>query len=90
MKLNDTTISSNNNTYSYRAYIENLMSFGGEAKKSQLTSSLFYADKGGAIGFEETHCLDPGSVNVGGQARYAHIRVEQICIQIFFSSNFKM
>jgi hypothetical protein len=41
-KLNDTLVSSANNTYAYRAYLENLLSYGYEAKKSQLTASMYY------------------------------------------------
>src|SRR5206468_1690151 len=43
-KLNDTLISSTNNTYPYRAYIETLLSYGPAAKNSQLTSALYYKD----------------------------------------------
>src|SRR6267154_215520 len=43
-KLNDTVISSTNNTYPYRAYIETLLSYGPAAKNSQLTSALYYKD----------------------------------------------
>lgn len=44
-KLNDTLISSTNNTYPYRAYIETLLSYGPSAKNSQLTSALYYKDE---------------------------------------------
>src|SRR6266516_3231525 len=44
LKLNDTLISSTNNTYPYRAYIETLLSYGPAAKNSQLTASLYYKD----------------------------------------------
>ena len=45
LKLNDTLISSTNNTYPYRAYIETLLSYGPAAKKSQLTAALYYKDE---------------------------------------------
>ena len=44
-KLNDTLISSTNNTYPYRAYIETLLSYGPTAKQSQLTAALYYKDE---------------------------------------------
>ena len=44
LKLNDTLISSTNNTYPYRAYIETLLSYGPAAKGSQLTAALYYKD----------------------------------------------
>src|SRR6266516_1228944 len=43
-KLNDTLISSTNNTYPYRAYLETLLSYGHAAKGSQLTAALYYKD----------------------------------------------
>lgn len=42
--MNGKLISSSNNTYLYRAYLETWLSYGQEAKSSQLTSSLLYAD----------------------------------------------
>src|SRR5271163_1345586 len=39
VKLNGTLISSSNNTYPYRAYLETLLSYGRDAKGSQLTFS---------------------------------------------------
>ena len=47
VKLNDVLITSTNNTYAYRAYLETLLSYGGDAKSSQLTSALFYKDIAG-------------------------------------------
>jgi len=49
MKLNDTLVTSTNNTYAYRAYIETLLTYGPEAKQSQLTSELYYKDVAGAM-----------------------------------------
>ena len=53
VKLNGTLITSSNNTYPYRAYIETVLSYGHDAKNSQLTSALYYKDMGGDAGFEE-------------------------------------
>ena len=47
VKVNDTLLSSTNNTYSYRSYLETLLTYGKDAKESQLTSSLFYKDTSG-------------------------------------------
>jgi hypothetical protein len=44
VSLNGSLISSSTSTYPYRAYIENLLSYGPAAKKSQLTAALFYKD----------------------------------------------
>jgi hypothetical protein len=45
VSLNGTLITSSMNTYAYRAYIETLLSYGADAKTSQLTSALFYKDE---------------------------------------------
>lgn len=42
--LNQKLISPPNNTYAYRAYIETLLNYGSEAKKSHLTCGLWYGD----------------------------------------------
>ena len=45
VSLNETPVTSSNNTYAYRAYIETLLSYGTTAKQSQLTSQLYYKDE---------------------------------------------
>jgi len=47
--LNGTLITASTNTYPYRAMLETLLSYGEDAKKSQLTSALFYKDTAGAL-----------------------------------------
>lgn len=42
--LNDTLVTPSENTYPYRAYIEATLNYGREAKKSHLTSSMYYRD----------------------------------------------
>jgi hypothetical protein len=49
VSLNGTLITSSMNTYAYRAYIETLLSYGVDAKTSQLTSALFYKDEAGKM-----------------------------------------
>jgi hypothetical protein len=49
VSLNGTQITDSTNTYSYRAIIEDLLSYGSEAKKSQLTCALFYKDEAGKM-----------------------------------------
>lgn len=49
VRLNGTLISSTNNTYAYRAYLETLLSYGRDAKKSFLTAGLYYKDTAGAM-----------------------------------------
>jgi len=45
ISLNGTLITLSTNTYSYRAVLETLLSYGEDAKTSQLTSALFYKDQ---------------------------------------------
>src|SRR2546425_2356714 len=65
VKLNGTLITSSNNTYPYRAYIETLLSYGRDAKNSQLTSALYYKDVGGDAGFEEGNPTLATATNTG-------------------------
>ena len=44
MTLKDTLVTTSNNTYPYKTYIETLLSFGTESKQSQLTASMWYKD----------------------------------------------
>ena len=74
VSLNGTLISSSTNTYPYRAMLETLLSYGEDAKKSQLTSELFYKDDANAT--ESTLIAPAGDVvpNQGLQSRRAHAR----------------
>jgi len=49
ISLNGTLITASTNTYPYRAILETLLSYGEDAKKSQLTSALFYKDETGRM-----------------------------------------
>ncbi|KAI0228029.1 hypothetical protein LSAT2_021517, partial [Lamellibrachia satsuma] len=42
--LNGTLVTSSSNTYAFRAYIETLLSYGADAKSTQLTNQLWYKD----------------------------------------------
>ncbi|GFY07345.1 uncharacterized protein TNCV_5085301 [Trichonephila clavipes] len=42
--LNERMVSSSSNTYPYRAYVETLLNYGEDAKKSLLTCECFYKD----------------------------------------------
>ena len=47
--LNDTLVTPSSNTYPFRAYVETLLSYGAEAKKTQLTSQLWYNIAGSRV-----------------------------------------
>ena len=52
VNLGGSIVSTSNNTYSYRAYLETLLNFGRDAKKSQLQMGLYYKDPTGNDGNE--------------------------------------
>ena len=47
--FNQKPISPPNNAYAYRLYIETLLNYGSAAKKSHLTSALWYTDTPGKM-----------------------------------------
>jgi len=49
IQLNGTLITSSTNTYPYRAMLETLLSYGEDAKKTQLSSALYYKDAAGQM-----------------------------------------
>ena len=68
VSLNGTLITSSTNTYPYRAYIENLLSYGVDAKESQLTAALFYKDRAGKMDAPNPHSA-AADVNTGLKKR---------------------
>ena len=65
VSLNETPVTSSNNTYAYRAYIETLLSHGTTAKQSQLTSQLYYKDDAGAVTEERDPYSNAAGANEG-------------------------
>jgi len=49
VSLNGTLITASTNTYPYRAMMETLLSYGKDAKRTQLTSGLFYKGRTGRM-----------------------------------------
>jgi len=93
VSLNGTFISSSTNTYIYRTMLEALLSYGENAKKSQLTSELFYKDDAGRMEetiIEETGGLLPNSGLQKGSEFVARSRefdmIRRIHGDIFFRS----
>jgi len=62
ISLNGTLVTTASDTYGYRAYIEMLLSYGDDAKKTQLTSSLYYKDE---VGKFDNRDLAGDNVNPG-------------------------
>ncbi len=71
IKLNDTLVSSTNNTYAYRAYLETLLTYGKEAKQSQFGTALYYKDVAGSMEDDNPH--DVAQLNVGMKSRHEFI-----------------
>lgn len=71
ISLNERIISSSSNTYPYRAYIETLLNYGEEAKKTLLSSECFYKDTAGYL-----HIVNPTAENgnEGLFQRYEHVK----------------
>ncbi|XP_041379466.1 uncharacterized protein F54H12.2-like [Gigantopelta aegis] len=69
-------VSSANNHYPYKAYIQTLLNYGAETKQSQLQSQLFYKDVGETQADIES--TDPiTGTNSGASDREAHIAVSK-------------
>ena len=67
ISLNDTQITSSNNTYPYRAYLETLLSYGPDTEGSQLSSSMYYKDTAGSM--DEIAAVADDVPNKGLKAR---------------------
>ena len=76
ISLNDTQITSSNNTYPYRAYLETLLSYGPDAKGSQLSSSMYYKDTAGSM--DEIAAVADDAPNKGLKTRTSLTRGNKI------------
>lgn len=72
--LNDKLISSSTNTNAYRAMITTLLSYGTDAKTSQLQSELFFKDTAGRMDSVDPLDDDENVRNAGLQTRYTYCR----------------
>ena len=69
--LNDVQVSQSAGTYAYRAYIESLLSYGYQAKTSQLTAALYYKNTAGNMDRPNPDHANAGETNYGLQKRAA-------------------
>ena len=65
--LIDTLVTPSSNTYPFRSYVETLLSYGAEAKKTQLTSQLWYKDTAGHM---EGTTVNAGNLGLVERGRY--------------------
>ena len=78
VSLNETPVTSSNNTYAYRSYIETLLSYGSTAKQSQLTSQLYYKDDAGAMEERDPY-NNAAAANKGFKKRSVHTNRSRNC-----------
>ena len=67
--LNGTLVTPSENTYPYKAYIENLLTYDGESKRSQLSAGMFYKDT--------AHKMDSIDGNDGMKKRQSRASLSQ-------------
>ncbi len=69
--LNGTLVIPSTNTYAYRAYIETLLSYGPDAKVTQLTGQLWHKDT--STRMDAVEIVDGAAANAGFVARRVNI-----------------
>ncbi|XP_077869809.1 uncharacterized protein F54H12.2-like [Saccoglossus kowalevskii] len=69
--LNGKQISDASPTYSYRAMIETLLNYGGDAKSTQIGAAIFEKDTAGKMNVANPRA-DDGDANMGLKRRYAY------------------
>ena len=65
--LNGTLVTPSSNTYPFRAYVDTVLSYGDEAKNTQLASQLCYKDTAGYI---DATTVDGGNTGLVERRRY--------------------
>jgi len=96
VSLNGTSITKSSDSYPYRAYLENLLSFGPAAKKYQLTAAVFYKDEPGKM--DKPNPLAGDGERNSGHARRALFTAEskevdlvgRLHSDIFFQSRYML
>ena len=64
---NDTLVTPSLNTYPFRAYVDSVLSYGDEAKNTQLASQLWYKDTAGHM---DTTTVDGGNTGLVERRMY--------------------
>ena len=97
VSLNDVQVSQSAGTYAYRAYIESLLSYGPQAKTSQLTAALYYKDTAGNMDRPNPDHANAGETNYGLQIRVAFMdrgatvdMIGRIHSDIFFQDRYML
>ena len=95
ISLNGTLITSSTSTYPYRAMLETLLSYGHDAKTSQLTSALYYKDTAGkmnSLDFTTEANINAGMKSRGQLAAQSRVidMVGRIHADIFFQERYML
>jgi len=93
ISLNGTLIFNSTNTYPYRAMLETLLSYGSDAKASQLTSEMYYKDDSGRMDVYRICNVGADRPKTGHVARRASREFDMIgCIHadIFFQERYML
>lgn len=77
VSLNERLISPSTSTYPYRAMMETLLNYGGDAKTSQLSIALFYKDTPGKMDVTNPVAED-ADANMGLKTRLTFTRKSHI------------
>jgi len=95
ISLNGTLITSSTNTYPYRATLETLLSYGQDAKLSQLTSAFYYEDTSGNmdnIDFTTANAINNGLATRRRLTRQSQVidMMGRIHADIFFQDRYML
>jgi len=95
ISLNGTLITFSTNTYPYRAMIATLLSYGMDAKTSQLTSALYYKDTAGnmdSVDFEDENAVNKGLAARCRMARESRVidMMGRLHADIFFQDRYML
>ena len=89
--LNDTLVTPSSNTYPLRSYVETLLlSYGPEAKKTQLTSQVWYKDTAGHMESTTANCGNIGLVQRGRYLAESRVvdMVGRLHVDLFLQDTF--
>jgi hypothetical protein len=88
--LNGTQITSSTDTYAYRAYLEALLSYGGEAKECQLAAAMYYKDDAGKMDSTDADNPNSGFVTRKLMARQSRVidMMGRLHADIFFQDRY--
>ena len=95
ISLNGTLITSSTSTYPYRAMLETLLTYGQDAKSSQLTSALYYKDTSGnmdSLDFANADAINNGLATRRRLTRQSQVidMMGRIHTNIFFQERYML